>query len=121
MFIRFLLVGGLGFVIDLGLTYLLIHLGVEPWLARPPAIISAALFTWLANRQFTYKIKVKKNTYEAMRYALVAMAVAAMNYSIYIALIEFDIAPILAVTMATAVQTIVSFHAYRWFAFKPSS
>lgn len=121
MFIRFLLVGGLGFFIDLGLTYFLISLGAAPWLARPPAIVSAALFTWLANRQFTYKIATEKSTQEAIRYGLVAAVVALMNYSIYIALISFDIDPPLAVAIATAAQTVISFYAYQLFAFKPSN
>lgn len=121
MFIRFLLVGGFGFFIDIGLTYFLISLGVAPWLARPPAIVSAALFTWLANRQFTYKIATEKSTQEAIRYALVAAVVAIMNYSIYMVLISFAIDPALAVAMATAAQTVVSFFAYKWFAFKSSN
>jgi len=118
MFIRFLLVGGTGFVIDAGLTYLLIYLGVAPWLARPPAIAIAAVFTWMANRQFTYQVTAQKSSREAARYALVAVAMAAVNYSIYLILIGFSMAPMVAVTLATAVQTVISFFAYRRFAFK---
>lgn len=40
MFRRFLLVGGVGFLIDAGLTRLLIALGLAPWLARVPAILA---------------------------------------------------------------------------------
>lgn len=117
MFVRFLLVGGSGFLMDVGLTFLLIHLGVAPWLARPPAIASAAMFTWLANRQFTYKVTSPKSTQEATRYALVATLMAALNYSIYLVLLRFSLAPVVAVTLATAIQTVVSFAAYRQFVF----
>ena len=58
MFFRFLCVGGSGFIIDLTITYFLIFLNVEPWVARIPAIFSAMLFTWLANRYFTYAYKI---------------------------------------------------------------
>lgn len=117
MFLRFLLVGGSGFVIDVGLTYLLISLGVAPWLARPPAIASAAVFTWLANRQFTYRVRSQKSTQEAARYALVATLMAALNYAVYLVLLGLSVAPVLAVTLATAIQTVASFFAYRRFVF----
>lgn len=117
MFFRFLLVGGSGFVIDLGLTYLLISLGVAPWLARPPAIASAAVFTWLANRQFTYRVSSQKSPREAARYVLVATIMATLNYLVYLVLLRFSLAPVIAVTLATAIQTMASFFAYRRFVF----
>jgi putative flippase GtrA len=79
MFFRFLLVGGAGFFIDAGLTYLLVLLEVEPWLARVPAIIFAMSFTWLSNRHFTYQVKTSRSTSEAVRYALVAITMALIN------------------------------------------
>ena len=117
MFVRFLLVGGSGFVIDVGLTYLLIRLGLAPWLARPPAIVCAAVFTWLANRQFTYQVTSQKSAHEATRYALVATLMATLNYAIYLVLIGISLVPVMAVTFATAIQTVLSFYAYRRFVF----
>ena len=118
MFLRFLLVGGLGFAIDAGFTHLLVYVGLDPWLARIPAIVMAATFTWLANRHFTYQVKVAKTTTEAMRYALVALAMALFNYLIYFILVRYFVLPVVAVTIATACQTIVSFRFYRLFVFK---
>lgn len=118
MFIRFLLVGGLGFCIDAGFTYLLVQLTIEPWLARIPAIFLAMSFTWLANRYFTYRVKKVRSTSEAMRYLLVALVMALFNYLIYFFLVRFGIWPVAAVTLATACQTLISFHAYRYFVFK---
>ena len=82
MFIRFLLVGGIGFFIDVGTTYLLIQLGISAWSSRIPAILLAMLFTWLANRIFTYKVNRPSSTNEAFRYALVAIFMAFFNYFI---------------------------------------
>ncbi len=118
MFFRFILVGGSGFVVDVTLTYVLMLLNVEPWLARVPAIIVAMAYTWLANRCFTYKIKKARSITEVVRYGLVAVAMAMVNYLIYIVLLGYGLWPVAAVMVSTICQTIVSFHAYRRFAFR---
>lgn len=118
MFFRFMLVGGTGFLIDAGITYLLVLLEIAPWLARIPAIALAMVYTWTANRYFTYKVNQARTINEAIRYALVALTMAAINYLIYLALLRYDIWPIAAVTIATACQTILSFHAYRRLVFR---
>ncbi|MDD4913565.1 MAG: GtrA family protein [Methylococcales bacterium] len=118
MFFRFLLVGGLGFVIDAGVTSLLIALGLAaPLLARIPGIMLAMTFTWLANRYFTYQVHTGRSVDEAMRYALVAGVMAGLNYSIYFLLVRYGVWPVLAVTMATACQTVVSFRSYQFLVF----
>ena len=117
MFFRFLLAGVSGFVIDASTTHLLVWLQVAPWLARIPAIVLAMTYTWLANRHFTYKVRRKRSTNEALRYALVAAAMAFVNYLIYFLLVRQGTSPVLAVTLATACQTVFSFHAYKRFVF----
>lgn len=117
MFRRFLLVGGVGFLMDAGLTRLLIALGLVPWLARVPAILCATTFTWLANRRFTYEVKTARSTREAFRYALVAAIMTLVNYSIYLMLINRGLAPVAAITFATACQSVMSFLAYGHFVF----
>jgi len=117
LFFRFLLVGGSGFLIDAGITYLLNSLGVSPWLARIPAIALAMVFTWTANRQFTYEVKTGRTAGEAIRYATVAAAMAFLNYLFYLALTSNGVQPVAAVTIATASQTILSFYLYRHIVF----
>lgn len=121
MFFRFLLVGGTGFLVDAGLTYLFVKLGVAPWLARIPAIALAALWTWLANRYFTYEVKAARSSAEALRYAAVAGVMAVVNYLIYLGGLRVGLPPLAAVTIATACQTVISFHAYRHLVFKTRS
>jgi putative flippase GtrA len=118
MFVRFLLVGSLGFVIDAGLTYLLVQVGIAPWLARFPAIGLAMAFTWLANRNFTYRVRAARSAEEAMRYALVAASTASINYLIYLALVSNGAPPVAAVTVATLFQTVISYYCYRRFVFR---
>lgn len=117
-FLRFVLVGGLGFVIDAGLTQALVAMGLAPALARVPAIGCAMAFTWSANRVFTYRVRHERSAREALRYAAVAAAMAAINYLIYVALLQAGLVPLAAVTLATACQTLLSFRAYDRFVFK---
>ncbi|MGY6276405.1 GtrA family protein [Methylomonas sp. MgM2] len=122
MFARFLLVGGLGFIIDAGITQLLVYSNIAPWLARFPAIGLAMIFTWLANRYFTYKVDKPRSANEAMRYGIVATAMALLNYLFYLFLVQKEVVPILAVTIATACQTSLSYYAYQYLVFmKPYS
>lgn len=118
MFIRFLLIGGTGFLIDASITYALVLLNFAPWQARIPAILLAMIFTWLGNRKFTYEVQRAHSTAEALRYAMAAIFMALVNYLIFLALLGFGIWPLVAVIIATACQTILSFHIYRHFVFK---
>ena len=118
LFFRFLLVGGSGFLIDAGITYLLNSHGASPWLARIPAIALAMAYTWAANRHFTYEVETDRTAAEAIRYATVAASMALLNYSVYFALTSNGVWPVVAVTIATACQTILSFHLYRHIVFR---
>lgn len=118
MFLRFLMVGGLGFLIDAGLTYVMIRLRVESWLARIPAMLLAMAFTWLANRHFTFEVKRARSINEGLRYAAVGMAMAMFNYAAYLIFVHYGMWPVTAVTVATACQTIISFYAYNHLVFR---
>jgi putative flippase GtrA len=116
-FLRFLVIGGLGFVVDAGLTLLLIRAGLQPWQARVPAIVAAMAWTWLANRRFTYQASQSRPLVEAGRYATVALVMACGNYLLFLALVAWGTPPFVAVVVATACQTVVSFWAYKRFVF----
>ena len=117
-FTRFLVVGGFGFLIDSGTTQLLIGLGASPYVARPPAIAVAMLFTWMANRQYTFSLESRPGTGELARYVLVAVTMALLNYGLYSLLVGMGVLPFLAIVAATAAQTVISFFAYQRFAFR---
>lgn len=118
MILRFIAVGGLGFLIDLGCTSLLVWSGVSPYLARPPAIAVATLFTWLANRAFTFEVKAERSIGEAVRYATTALAAACTNYAVYSLLVWQDCPPLFAVAIASVIQAGASYIGYRKFAFR---
>ena len=112
------MVGGLGFLIDASLTYFLISTNIPSWIARIPAIVLAMFFTWFFNRFFTYKIKSDPTSKEAIRYVVIAVLMAFNNYLIYFILIFTGLKPLLAVTVASVCQAILSFHLYHKIVFK---
>lgn len=118
MILRFAVVGGLGLVVDLGCTTLLVWSGVSPFYARPPAIVLATFFTWIANRTFTFEVTKEKSVAEALRYALTALAAAVANYAMYSLLVWKHCPAPLAVVIASALQSAASYVGYRKFAFQ---
>ncbi|MGZ8222348.1 MAG: GtrA family protein [Methylobacter sp.] len=117
-FTRFLIVGGLGFVIDSGMTLVLIHLGLSAFIARLPAIFSAMAFTWLANRRITFCLDTEATREEAIRYFSVAITMAGFNYFLFFVLVKLSLPAFLAITFATAIQTVLSYYGYKLFAFR---
>jgi len=117
-FIRFLIVGGLGFVIDSGITLTLIYFGLSAFIARLPAILAAMAFTWLANRRITFRLGTKPSGKEVMRYFTVAISMACFNYFLFSLLIMLSWPAFLAITFATAAQTVLSFYGYKKLVFR---
>lgn len=119
-FLRFLLVGGFGFLVDTGLTTGLIAFGWSPETARIPAIGCSMLCTWLANRMFTFRVAHRGSIGELSRYLAVALVAAGFNYLIYWFLLRQSMPPLPAIVVATAIQAGFSFLGYRQLVFNPS-
>lgn len=119
-FVRFVLVGGLGFVADAGTLFLLISGGIGPFAARVVSILFAMFVTWRLNRAFTFGASSGSQISEAGRYFSVAASVAALNYLLYAGLLLMvpTCPPVLATAIATIICTLVSFAGYGKFAFR---
>lgn len=120
---RFAMVGGLGFVVDIGFTLALIDFGVNPLVARIVAIALALLTTWRLNRALTFGASDTSQASEGLRYFLVATIVACINYGIYAGLLLTipSIPPGLAVMIAVGLATGLSYSGYRFFAFRKAA
>ena len=122
--VRFSLVGGIAFLIDLAFLQSLIALGISPYLARAVSIPVAMLAAWQLNRRFTFAASGRKLVDEGLRYTLVAIAAACVNYGVYASLIALipSLWPAMAAGFGVAVSMWVSFFGYQAFAFarKPS-
>ena len=120
-FLRFGLIGGLGFLVDAGMLMLLMEAGASPFTARAISIALAMFVTWRLNRAITFGRSNDSQLHEAGRYALVALGVAALNYGLYAAILFLVPAcpPVLATAISTACCMLVSFAGYGRFAFRP--
>jgi putative flippase GtrA len=114
-FLRFALVGGIGFVIDAGLLALLHYgVGLDPYSSRLISISASAFTTWRLNRSLTFGASDRSQANEGLRYALVAAATAGFNYAVYAALLlAFSaLAPIAAAVVATCAAMFFSYAGY---------
>jgi putative flippase GtrA len=117
-FARFVVVGVIGFGVDAGLTVGLSKSGFSPIVARIPALICAIFSTWYLNRIFTFEVEARPSRAELARYFFVAIISAMLNFTLYSVFVYNMIAPFYAVAIATLSLTILSFFAYRTFAFR---
>jgi putative flippase GtrA len=83
-FLRFAVVGTLGFVTDFSVLYLLVStFGLGHLSGRLLSFIVAATVTWKANRHFTFEQKGKGSASEWLQYLLATSAGAAINIGVY--------------------------------------
>ncbi|GAB4231671.1 MAG: hypothetical protein Kow0032_14060 [Methyloligellaceae bacterium] len=121
-FARFLLVGGMGFLIDAGLLALAVHgLGLDPFAARLVSILCAVTATWVMHRHWTFHSRDPRALAEWARYLGVNCAGAALNFALYaLCLITVPAFPPLgAMALASAVALLVNFAGARFWAFRP--
>jgi len=122
-FLRFALVGVVGFVVDAGMLQLLVTwAGWGPIAARLVAIPSAVLATWLLNRTITFPESHGGPALTSLlRYALVSAAGAGVNFCVYSALVFASAAmaalPILPLAIASCVALVVNYLGSKHFAF----
>lgn len=119
-FVRFALVGGLGFIADIGMLALFMELGADPLISRVGSILIAMVVTWRLNRAITFGASASSQVTEAGRYFTVAASVALLNYLIYAAIILIVPAcpPMLATAISTGICMFASFAGYGRFVFK---
>ena len=120
-FVRFGMVGGVGFVVDASMLAALHYgLGVNPFAARVFSIVLAAFTTWRLNRSVTFEPSDQGQVQEGFRYYCVAIISAGINYGIYSAILLSikGFSPILAAVAATGCAMIISYVGYSQFVFR---
>ncbi|MEZ5465047.1 MAG: GtrA family protein [Lysobacteraceae bacterium] len=125
-FILFCISGAVAFLIDSGITHLLVHrVGLEPFRARIPAILAAVLFTWLYNRHITFRQqRSRRRLAELGRYVVGNALGLIANYGAY-ALVIATVAisrewPIIAVAAGSMAGLGVNYLSARQFVFRGS-
>jgi putative flippase GtrA len=113
-FSGFVFVGATGFCIDAILLHLLIELGISQYSARFLSIACAMTVTWILNRQFSFGKSEQRAAREYLRYALVALIAATINYGVYATLVA-SLTPFSAMVAGSIVAMSLSFVGYdRW-------
>ena len=114
-FLRFCIVGGVGFGIDAGILSFLNSVGFDFYSARGASFIIAVTFTWIGNRQFTFRAgkRTTKRHVEWTKYLLAMMVGGGVNYGVY-ALLVWNLAllreiPWLAVAAGSGSGMVVNF------------
>lgn len=89
-FLRFCLVGVVGFAIDAGiLQALVVGAQANPYVARIASFLAAASGTWLMNRRYTFEVSHKPTHAEWLRYVAFMVLGALVNYGAFALCIAF--------------------------------
>lgn len=98
-FLRFAVIGSLGFVVDSTVLALDTNwLGLDPFKGRILSIFCAMVCTWLGNRYFTFADRralggVGAMFHEWSKFVAANIVGALVNYGVYAALLHFASAP----------------------------
>lgn len=117
--VRFLIVGGLGLITDIGCFTLILQYGVPPLLARVVSLAVATLVTWRLNRALTFDASGRRQNREAARYATVTAVAQGTSYLVFAVLTLTVLAalPQLAIIVGAAAGALLSYNGHRLFAF----
>ena len=114
-FVRFALVGGIGFVVDAGiLALLLASAPLSPLVARIASIGGALTVTWALNRRLTFSPSSRGPFREGSRYGGVGFASSLFNYLVYssLLLVMPTMPPLGALAVASLAAMAFSFLGY---------
>ena len=121
--LRFGAVGGVGFVVDGGLLWLLLANGFDPYLARALSFPVAVVVTWALNRNWTFRATRDASAAgQFRRYFGVQVVGTLSNYLVYSLIIGvFGTAGFTifcAFALGSALGAIINFCGARYIAFR---
>lgn len=121
--VRFLFAGGIGFLVDTAVLYLMLGLNLGYFVGRAISFLCAVWATWQLNRRFTFASSRNQSAWaEWLRY-LAAMSVGGcVNYAAYSGLVSMlrpaPWLPLLAVAAGSIAGLLVNFATAKWWVFK---
>lgn len=118
----FLFAGAVGFVVDMGVLWLLLELKMlDPFTARAPAIGAALVCSYIINRTFTFGASHRNVAVEGVRYGGVGLVSTLINYSVYFGLLLLlpGLSPYLALIFGSGSATLFAYLGYSRFVFGP--
>ncbi|CAN1525390.1 COG2246 Predicted membrane protein [Caulobacteraceae bacterium] len=109
---RFVVVGGLAFVLDAGLVFAFVHLGLDVYLSRALSLIVVVLFTYVLNRQATFAATGWPSLQEVAAYVAASLIGLVINYLVFVGAIWVKLPLLLAMAAGTIVASTFNFLAY---------
>jgi len=113
--LRFVIVGGIGFVADAGVLALLLSFTpLGPFVARLVSIGVALGVTWLCNRTLTFQPSQRGMLREGARYGGVGITTSIVNYLVYSGLLLAvpSMPPLAAMVVASLAAMVLSYLGY---------
>lgn len=87
-FLYFALAGAVGFVVDVGVLYAMLALGLGYYLGRAVSFLAAAFSTWQLNRRYTFVVHPGRHWFaEWIRYLVAMLAGGMVNYACYVGMV----------------------------------
>lgn len=115
--LKFLLVGGLSFAIDLGLLVILHEVfGVGLWIATPVAFLVSLIFNFLLQRIFTFKATNRSHS-SFIRYAILVVFNTVATDFIVNTFANLDLTYTAGKVVATASTMAWNFFLYKYWIF----
>lgn len=109
---RFVLVGGLAFVLDAGLVVAMVHFGLDKYLSRALSLIVVVLFTFVLNRQATFAATGWPSVKEVLAYVAASLIGLLINYLVFVGATWVKLPLLLAMAAGTIVASTFNFLAY---------
>jgi putative flippase GtrA len=122
---RFVVAGVLGLLVDVGVLYGALALGLGWFAGRALSFLCAVWFTWRFNRRFTFTPRAGMSVWqEWWRYLSAMLVGGAVNYGIYsvivLALPRLTLLPLAAVGAGSLAGMTVNFLSAKYFVFHRS-
>jgi putative flippase GtrA len=116
---RFIGVGGLGLITDLGVLTIVMSFGPHPLVARIVSLAAATLVTWRLNRALTFDRSDRHQSDESSRYVVVTIVAQGTSYTIFAALVLSVLrsVPQAALLIGAAAAAVISYNGHRLFVF----
>jgi putative flippase GtrA len=120
--LSFSVVGVLGFLVDAGVLYVALYLGLGLYGGRAVSYMSAVSATWLLNRRYTFEQKSGDNKlHQWARFVVSQLSGAAINLGVYAALVHMSPlvahAPVIGVAAGSLSGLLVNFSVARAYVF----
>lgn len=113
---KFIIAGGVGFIVDFSLLSLMLWIGLDPITGRLVSFSFAVITTFFVNKNYTFKSE--GNIFKQFqKYLLGSLFGLGVNWTAYSLFLAYS-SPQISLIIASALAMIVNFAFYKFIVFK---